>query len=383
MNKLNKLCVHTLGLEWDTTILERLEILEVHEFEYTDINALKAILQKTRVKTLHVGENLCDEICTAEISLPSVEVFSVSGTISESDKLFKLLPNIKVIRGGYFRGELTMDLPNLTEIFNIDDINPFMKYLPQLEVLILHSLKNGDYLRNMPELKKLGFAYTNIEQLHELENIQLVDLDISGLCLYVNGMRTFVLTDTALTLPTTLTKLSIKGSFYKHDGEDAIPTIYINDVPNITQITVRGYKLSLLHDKDDSAPTSYMYLKVVDVPDIKLFLTETNTTINEVYFQDSDASNIDSLLYKLPNLTHVSFPREYYSNGFTSDESPLDTCEKLEVIRFDCRLDDNMKHLGDSLEKLANLREIYFNNNVSNEVFKHLPAAIKKLIKRI
>jgi len=386
LNKLNKLCIHTLGLTWDTTILERLEILEVHEFEDfedTDINSLKTILQKTRVKTLHVGENLCKKIYNAEIRLPSVEVFSVNGTINESDKLFKLLPNIKVIRGGSFSGELTMDLPNLIEIFNVVDIEPFMKYLPQLEGLIVHLLENGDYLRKMPELKKLGFANTHIEQLHELKNIQLVDLDISRLSLYVNGARTSAFKDTVLPLPATLTKLSIKNPFYIDDGKDEIPLIYINNVPNITHITVRGYKLSLLHGKDDSVPTSYMYLKVVDVPNIELFLTETNTTINEVYFQDSDASNIDSLLGKLPNLTHVSFPREYYSNRFTSDKSPLDTCEDLEVIRFDCRLGDNMTHLGDHLEKLAHLREIYFNNNVSNTVFKHLPVAIKKLIKWI
>jgi hypothetical protein len=139
----------------------------------------------------------------------------------------------------------------------------------------------------------------------------------------------------------------------------------------------------LLPSKDDSVPISHMYLKAVDVPDIELFITGTNTSINDVCFQDSDASNIDSVLSKLPNLTHISLPATYYSEYFTPDESPLDTCTELEVIKFYCKLEDNMEYLGNHLEKLKSLREIYFYNGVSNKVFNHLPAAIKKLIMHI
>jgi hypothetical protein len=381
LNKLNKLCIHTLVIEGDTTILERLEILEVNEFEYTYRGALKSILPNTRVKTLHVGSKLCREIYSAEIGLPSVEVFSMSGSIKESDKLFRLLPNIKAIRGGSFAGDITCDLPNLIEISNVADIEPFIKYLPQLEVLILNSLRDGEYLRNMPKLKKLGFAHTYVEQLYTLKDIPLIDLDISGLYLLDSGIRDYDFKEISLTLPTTLMKLCIKGGL--STGRGKRPTIYISDIPNITHITVHGYELMLLPSKDDSVPISHMYLKAVDVPDIELFITGTNTSINDVCFQDSDASNIDSVLSKLPNLTHISLPATYYSEYFTPDESPLDTCTELEVIKFYCKLEDNMEYLGNHLEKLKSLREIYFYNGVSNKVFNHLPAAIKKLIMHI
>jgi hypothetical protein len=152
-NRLKYLCVNILVLEGDTTILERLDTLEVNKIDYqgTDmIKILQEIFPKIRLTTLHID---ADVIFDANIILPTVEVFSTDSSVRRTDRLFKLLPNVKVIAGGDFIDTLTIDMPELIEISNIKDIRPFMKYLPQIEILMAHSLNieysGGDYFRDM------------------------------------------------------------------------------------------------------------------------------------------------------------------------------------------------------------------------------------------
>jgi len=118
--------------------------------------------------------------------------------------------------------------------------------------------------------------------------------------------------------------------------------------------------------------------RVVDVSDIRVF--NENSNIYDICFQNSDSSNIDTILSELPNLTHLSFPKKYYSDSFTRDNSPLDNCSKLEVIKFFCNVDNNMEYLGNHLAKLQNLKEIYFFGYISNKVFKNMSYEVKKFI---
>jgi hypothetical protein len=154
------------------------------------------------------------------------------------------------------------------------------------------------------------------------------------------------------------------------------PILYIGNMPNITNITIDGYMVEYI-DQDESRRATRV--NTINVPRISIF-AESTTNINNVYFQKSDISNIDSVLSNLPNITLVSFPEGYHSDNFTTLTSPFDNCPKLQVIIFNNDINDDMANLGIHLEKLQDVREIYFNEFVTDAVFNNLSTRIKKLV---
>jgi hypothetical protein len=328
------------------------------------------------MKTLHIGDASIQLICKAKISLRTVEVFSARGNNYGSNQLFELLPNIRAFRGGlYKRVPVTAELPHLVELSNVSNIGPLVKYFRQIEILVSYTGNDvkPDHLMGMPKLKKLHIQRIDVTTVNKLD-AKLIDLRINKL---TRSEKTEV------KLPITLEKLHI-GEHNHYMFTDTKRQIYIDsNLPNIAHLTLHGQGISLKKSANaPPIPQLGMFLKVVDIPDIWDIsaFTEPSTSICDVSFRNSNATDIDNLLSKLPKLTRVVFPRHYGSYNFKKHESPLDKCTELEIIEFMCNVTDNMEYLGLHLAKLRNLREIYFRKSIGDKVFKNMPIEIKKLI---